>query len=374
MFATGNSLIALLEEFADPAWILPGDNSGLQWGNPDDNVKAVFLALDFSETVLEQALAAGANFVFTHHPFFYRPLSRLDLRERRHALMVRTLGEGVLLYSSHTNLDVAPFGVSHALGRLLGLENMSVLHPTGQERLEKLVVFVPEGFEDRVRDAVAEAGAGWIGNYSHCTFQLLGTGTFLPREGSNPYLGTQGALERVKEYRLETVLPVSRREAVLEAMKKVHPYEEVAYDLYPLSLTGKELGLGRIGDLPEPVTLREMASRCRKALHPCLPRVFGEGERKIKRVAVLGGSGGAYLPAAAEKGAQLFISGDLKFHDLQFAHEAGMSLIDAGHAATERPVIPVVEAYLREKLQQLGCLTEVIREREEEEISWKILD
>ncbi|MEW5920714.1 MAG: Nif3-like dinuclear metal center hexameric protein [Bacillota bacterium] len=373
MFATGNNIIAIIEEFAAPAWTLPGDTCGLQWGDPNCSVKSVLLALDFNEAVLEEALTVGANFVFTHHPFFYNPLLKLDLRERRTALLARALKEGVVLYSAHTNLDVAPYGVSHALGKLLGLEHMTVLHPTDQEKLEKLVVFIPEGFEDKVRNALTAAGAGWIGNYSHCTFQLMGTGTFLPREGSSPFIGTPGVVEKVREYRLETILPVAKRDNVLEAMRYAHPYEEVAYDLYPLSLEGEKRGLGRVGELPEPDTLQALASRCREMLRPCSIKMLGEAGRKVQRVAVLGGSGAAYLPAAVQSGAQVFISGDLRYHDAQQACDAGLALLDAGHAATERPVIPVVAAFLREKLKQNGYETDVIIGREEE-IPWVTLD
>lgn len=373
MFAAGNKIIEIMEEFAAPAWALPGDNSGLQWGDPDHSVMAVMLALDFSEKVLEQALAVGANFVFTHHPFLYTPMTKLDLRDRRAALMVRALQQGVALYSAHTNLDVAPCGVSHALGKVLGLEDMSLLHPTSEENLEKLVVFIPEGFEDRVRDAVAAAGAGWIGNYSHCTYQLLGTGTFLPREGSNPYIGMQGVVEKVREYRLETILPAKRRDAVLEAMRQAHPYEEVAYDLYPLSLAGERMGLGQVGNLPEPVTLQELACRCREVLQPCSLRMLGKGDRRVRRVAVLGGSGAAYIAAAVRQGADVFVSGDIRYHDAQQACNAGISLLDAGHAATERPVMPVVAAFLQEKLQQAGYQTEVMM-GQEEDIPWLTLD
>lgn len=364
MLATGNDIIAIFEELAPLKWALSGDNCGLQWGNPDLPVQSVLLALDFTEPVLEQALAQGVDFIFTHHPYLYKPLTGLDLRGRRAALLARALKEGVTLYSAHTNLDVAPRGVSHALGELLGLEKMEILHNTGQEQLEKLVVFVPHGYEDKVRHALAEAGAGWIGNYSHCTFQLSGTGTFLPQEGSNPFIGTQGLVEKVEEYRLETIMPVVVRDQVLRAMIDAHPYEEVAYDLYPLTLQGEARGLGRVGELPEPVTLQQLALQCREVLQPSSLRMFGHSEMAVQRVAVLGGSGASYLGDAAQAGAQVFICGDICYHDEQQAWDLGLALLDAGHAATERPVLPVVAAFLKEKLQHRGLKADVFLERE----------
>ena len=364
MLAAGNDIIAMLEELAPPQWALSWDNSGLQWGDPDLPVHAVLIALDFNEAILDQALAQGVNFIFSHHPYLYKPLTGLDLRDQRAALLARALREGVALYSAHTNLDVAPRGVNQALGELLGLEKMVVLHPTVREKLEKLVVFVPDGYADKVRDAIAEAGAGWIGNYSHCTFQLSGTGTFLPREGSNPFIGTQGLVEKVKEYRLETIMPVAVRDQVLQAMEHAHPYEEVAYDLYPLSMEGEARGLGRVGELPGPITLQELALQCRDLLQPCSLRMLGDSRMSVKRVAVLGGSGAAYLTEAAQKGAQVFISGDICYHDEQQAWDLGLALLDAGHAATERPVLPIVADFLTEKIKDRGYKTKVIVERE----------
>lgn len=366
MFFAGKDLIAIFEELAPSHWALPGDNCGLQWGNPDLPVHAVLLALDFNEEVLDEALAAGANFIFTHHPYLYKPMERLDLREPRAALLNRALSEGIALYSAHTNLDVAPRGVNQALGDLLGLQRMEVLHPTAQEQLEKLVVFVPAGFEEKVRNALAEAGAGWIGNYSHCTFQFLGTGTFMPREGSNPFLGSEGVVEEAQEYRLETIVPAAARKNVLQAILEVHPYEEVAYDLYPLLLEGDVRGLGRVGELPEPQALGELAKSCRDLLRPQTLKMHGDKNMPVQRVAVLGGSGASYLGKAAQKGAQVFISGDICYHDWQQAKNLGLALLDAGHEATERPVIPVVAGWLRDKMEKTGYDTRIIISKETE--------
>ena len=364
MFAAGNDLVLFIDEFAPQERALDGDSTGLQWGDLSREVPVLLLALDFSEKVLEEALRVGAPFIFTHHPFLYRPLNNLDLNNKRDALIVRALKEDISLYSAHTDLDVAPRGVSQALGELLGLKKMRPFFPTGMEELEKLVVFVPEGHEDKVRDALAGAGAGWIGNYSHCTYQLLGTGTFLPREGTSPFVGTRGVLERVSEYRLETILIRRDREQVLEALFEAHPYEEVAYDLYPLSNEGQVWGLGRMGYLAEKVTLRELAEQCAELLQPDVLKVLGDLQMKVDRVAVLGGSGSDYVEYALQSGAEVFISGDIKFHDAQKAAYSGLALIDAGHDATERPVLPVLADYLKRRIKEAGFNTEVLVSRE----------
>ncbi len=363
MFAAGSDLISFIDEFAPQRRALDGDPTGLQWGDLSREVPVLLLALDFSEELLTEALQVGAPLIFTHHPFLYRPLKKLDLGNKHDTLIVQALKKGISLFSAHTDLDVAPRGVSHVLGELLGLREMRVLYPTGMEELEKLVVFVPEGHEDDVRDALAGAGAGWIGNYSHCTFQLLGTGTFLPREGTFPFIGAQGKLEKVNEYRLETIFSRPDREQVLKALFKVHPYEEVAYDLYPLSNEGKVWGLGRVGHLSEKVTLRELAERCTRLLQPDVLKVLGNMEAEVDKVAVLGGSGSDYVEDAIKSGANVFISGDIKFHDAQKADYAGLALIDAGHDATEKPVLPVLADYLKSRISDAGFDTKVLLSR-----------
>ena len=360
MFVQGNKLVSIIEEFAPPKFALEWDSTGLQWGDLRRDAPAVLMALDFSAEVLEEALEAGASFVFTHHPYLFQPLKRIDLANPRDNLIARALAAGITLYCAHTNLDVAPGGVNDALAELLGLENTELLAPIGAEDLEKLVTFIPEGYEDRVRDALAEAGAGWIGNYSHCTYQLMGTGTFLPREGADPFLGATGRLEKVAEYRLETILPKYRRKDIVEALLAAHPYEEVAYDLYPLSREGDSYGLGRIGELKAEVTLKELAESCRDLLRPDYLKVHGDLMTKVRKAAVLGGSGGDYIGTALQKGADVFITGDLKFHQAQEAALYGLPLIDAGHDATEWPAIPALADVLREKMQQNNYQTKIL--------------
>lgn len=363
MYAPGNNLVSFLEEFA-PAWkAMPGDPEGLQWGDLSASVHALLLSLDFSEEVLEEALLAGANFVLTHHPFLYRPLQRIDFGHKPEALVARAIKEEVTLFAAHTSLDVSSRGVSQALGELLGLRDMQVLRAMGRETMEKLVVFVPEGYEDKVREAISEAGAGWVGNYSHCTFQVRGTGTFLPGEGSSPFIGRQGTLEKVKEYRLETIVPRSRRRAVLEALFNAHPYEEVAYDLYPLSIEGKPWGFGRVGWLKEKTSLGELVEKIRCLLASPGIKVWGKPDQKVEKVALLGGSGGDYLENALNSGADLYLTGEVRYHDGQKALSAGMALVEVGHDCSERPVLPVLAEFLQEKIRERGYQTKVLISR-----------
>ncbi len=363
----------MIERLAPREYALPGDVTGLQWGDLHAEVPAVLLALDFSAEVLDEALQRGASLIFTHHPFLYQPLKTIDLQKPREGLVARALARGITLYCAHTNLDVVPGGVNDILAKLLGLENPGILAPTGSEELEKLVVFVPQGFADEVREAICLAGAGWIGNYSHCTYQTQGTGTFLPLEGASPFIGKRGALEKVKELRLETIIPRNRRDRILEALQKAHPYEEAAYDLYSLNINGQARGLGRIGELGEGQTLHEFAERCRVLLGPDHLKILGDLNSLVNRVAVLGGSGGDFVERALENDADVLLTGDIKFHQAQLAELNGLALIDAGHDATEWPVIPSLAAYLREEMQQGNFQTKILISNKRKRM-WHILE
>lgn len=361
MFATVQQIARFIENLAPLSLALPGDPAGLQAGDPHAPVQKALVALDLDEAVLEEAVAKKAGMVVTHHPLLFEPLYSLDESKPQNALVAAAIRSRIAVYSAHTNLDAAPRGVNYVLAERLGLaeEDRRVLKVTGTEQLLKLVVFIPAGREEELLEALAVAGAGTLGRYSHSSFHVSGTGTFKPLEGSDPYIGQQGRLERVAEKRLETILPASRREIVVRALREVHPYEEPAYDFYPLALEGEPLGLGLIGSLQNPRTLPEVAGLCRKALGLKFLRCWAPPGRKFSRIALCGGSGGSLIDFAASGGAELFISGDFRYHDLQKARALGLGLIDAGHGETELPVVAYLAAYLNSCLQKTGCKTTV---------------
>lgn len=215
----------------------------------------------------------------------------------------------------------------------------------------KLAVYVPESHSEEVREALSRAGAGWLGNYSDCTFMVKGIGTFRPLEGSNPFSGEPGNLSRVSEVRLETIIPEELQDKVIKAMLQAHPYEEVAYDLYPLINQGDTKGLGRVGYLPAAMTLGEFILLIRERLGLQALRYCGELERRVYKVALCGGSGASLLSEAVRTGADVFLTGDVKYHEAQEALTQNMAIVDAGHYATEYPVVPVVVEYLRSMLE-----------------------
>jgi len=338
---------------------LENDPVGLQVGDSAAPLQKVLVTLEVTPATIREACRLGANLVISHHPLIFKPLKAINFRTPEGDALKTLLKEEIHLLVAHTNLDVAPRGLNYYLGRLFDLDVTGVLQTTFRDRLIKLVVFVPEGYQEQVREAISEAGAGWIGGYSHCTFQTAGTGTFMPREGTSPFQGKKDRLEKVNEIRLETVLPASLVQPVTRALQDRHPYEEVAFDLYPLENKGIDAGLGVVGILPRVIALEEMARRCKEVLNLEKVKVWGDLTREIRTVALCGGSGGSLVESALGKEVDLFISGDLKHHDVQEGLHQGMCLIDAGHLGTEEPVVNYLAKYLRQELRGQGFYHEV---------------
>lgn len=347
---TAADVVAIVERFAPLALALPGDPVGLQVGRLDKPVERVCIALDASTAVVERAVTAGADLLVTHHELLYQPLSRLDTASWR-GRAIRTALEGDLtIYAAHTNLDVTAGGVNDVIAQRLGLTDVDILDVTGRERLRKLVVFVPQTHADAVRAAVCDAGAGFIGNYSHCTFNTSGEGTFLAREGANPFLGTVGEWTRTGEVRIETVVPELLTQTVVKAMMEAHPYEEVAYDLYPLELVGRPYGLGRVGNLPAPQPLGKFAALVQERLGLSHIRFGGDPDTSVLRVAVLGGAGGRFADHARARGAQVLVTADCNHHQVAEAWEDGLAIVDATHAALETLVLDKLHRVITDQL------------------------
>lgn len=359
---TVKKVISYLEEIAPPSLALPGDPIGLQLGNPGAEVKRVMVSLDPDILTVREAVNSGVEMLVTHHPLFFHKLSSIDESRPVGALVSEAIRGRLNIYSAHTNFDIAPEGVTFKLAEAIGLPTTEaeVLEVTGSEQLLKLVVFVPAGHEDIILNALFGAGAGQIGRYSHCSFQTGGTGTFMPEEGTTPFIGVSGVMEKVDELRLETILPATRRAGVISALIKSHPYEEVAYDLYPLDLEGKNVGLGLLIDSGESFSLERLVQLCRENLTECSPRGIGFGKSDYRKIALCGGSGGSLIEHTAGRGADILISGDFRYHDLKQAEELGLALIDAGHAATEIPGVQFLCRSLRERLKNDGFEAEVL--------------
>ncbi|WAH38559.1 Nif3-like dinuclear metal center hexameric protein [Alicyclobacillus dauci] len=347
-------IMRLMEEIAPAKLAMDNDKIGLQVGNVDKPVSRVWVALEASPDTVDAAVDAGVDMIVTHHALLFRPIARLDTRQRRDRAIQQLLVHDIAVFSAHTNLDIAPGGVNDVIAGKLGLKDVEVLDVTYREPLYKLVVYVPTTHLDVVRSAIGDAGAGAIGRYTHCTFSASGTGTFLPGQGTKPFIGTQGELEQVAEARLETVVPDHLIHSVVARMCEVHPYEEVAYDILPMLQTGDEFGIGRIGNLERSIALEEFAERVRDEFGMRHIRFAGDPNLQVDRVAVLGGSGSRWVAASLEKGAQVLVTSDVGHHEAGDAWADGMAVVDATHAALEQPVCAVLAQMLRDKLRANG--------------------
>ncbi len=356
---TVRQVVKVMEDIAPPYLAEEWDNVGLLVGSMQDSVHKVMVCLDVTEAVVHEAIQKGASMIISHHPVIFEKLKSLRSDTGREHLLYLLVRNGIAVYCAHTNLDKAIGGVDDVLAARLGLQDVKILSVDQRDKLYKVVVFIPKGHEDAVMEAMARAGAGWIGNYSHCTFQIKGTGTFMPLEGTNPYIGQQGRLERVEEVRLETVVLSNQLDKVIEAMLQVHPYEEVAYDIYPLANRVKKHGLGRIGRLPHRMPFDEFIGKVCDDLGVSSVQVAGWIDGEVQVVATCAGSGASLINRAYSSGAQVFLTGELKYHDAQAVAELGMAAIVAGHYATEAFIVKELVGRLQKAFDALQYGIEV---------------
>ncbi len=338
------------------------DRVGLQVGDPSWEVERVLVALDVTSEVVAEAADGPLTLVLAHHPLLFQPLERLTPETAAGRIALAAAGARVAVLAAHTNLDVAVdgAGTSDPVADLLDLDGAVPLRPDHREADEvKLVTFVPASHVDAVLDALAAAGAGVIGDYVRCSFRVGGTGTFRPGAGTDPYAGSVGEDNEEAEDRLEIVVPRHRLAAAVRALVAAHPYEEVAYDVHPL-VRGGTVGLGRLGRLPRPTRLGELADRIRAELPAPHLRAAGDPQREVERVAVVGGAGASLIAAARGAGADVLVTGDLKHHEVLDALELGLALIDAGHHATEAAAMPAWIERLRGAAGDRGLAAEVV--------------
>jgi dinuclear metal center YbgI/SA1388 family protein len=347
---TVSEIAQIIEQVAPCDTACAWDNVGLQVGNPDTPVRAILFALDVTHELAREAEGFGANLIVTHHPLIFKARSSMAETDPPARLIADLIRRGLSLYAAHTNLDVAPkVGVNAALADALGLRGCTPLLPVDRELMAKVVTFVPEGSADAVRRALAAAGAGAIGEYAECSFALRGEGTFLGGEAASPTVGQAGQFERTPEIRLEMIVPRRLQAKAVGALLAAHPYEEPAFDIYPLLNNPRNVGLGLIGELEAAMEFPVFCELIRAKLGIASVRAVWNPncKRNIRRIAVLGGGGGGEVVSAAKAGADAFVTGDVKHHDGLAALEHGLAVVDAGHFATERPGLERLAEYVR---------------------------
>jgi len=343
---TGNEIIKYLEEWAPKGIAWEKDNVGLQIGDPQIKIKNILISLDLTEDVIESAQKENCNFIITHHPVLFYPLKHLDFSKNRIARMTaKLIKNNITLYSAHTNLDFTKHGVSYQLAKKLELKNIKFLKNLSENQF-KLSVFVPANHIDKVTEAVHQAGAGIIGEYSNCSFKTSGIGTFRGSNVSNPSRGKKGVIESVEEIKLEVLVDKWKLHEVIIAMKKTHPYEEVAYDVFALKNENINYGVGAIGEMNELMSINDFLFFVSSKLKTSGLRYVKSKMKGIKTVAVCGGSCGELLDEAIKQNADVFITADLKYHTFQDA-EGKILLIDAGHYETEVPVLDEIQTRLK---------------------------
>lgn len=361
MADTVGDWMALVEDRYPPSTAADWDEVGLHVGASSWPVERVLVSLDVTGAVVDEAADGPATLLLAHHPLLFHGLDRLTPDTAAGGLALRAAAAQVAVAAAHTNLDVAAdgAGTSDPVADLLALEGREPLTSEVRAAARKLVTFVPPEAVEEVIDALAEAGAGRIGRYERCSFRVRGIGTFRPSADADPYRGEPGDDNRVEELRVEMEVPGRRLGGAVRALLTVHPYEEVAYDVYATT-TGGTLGFGWVGDLPEPSTLREIASRIRRELPAPHLRYAGDPERVVRRVAVVGGAGDSLVGAARTTGADVYVTGDLRHHVTLEALETGLALVDAGHHATEIAAMPAWRSRLEEAAGDRGLAAEVI--------------
>jgi dinuclear metal center YbgI/SA1388 family protein len=338
----------------------------LQLGDPAGQVSRIMVALDPGSPAVQAAVEARCDLLVTHHPFIFTPLKKISATDETGRLAIIALKNDLSIISLHTNYDIVQGGVNDLLAARLGVQGALPLRVTGCDEYLKLALFVPRGFEERVLEALSPFMAQ-LGNYRDCSFQGDGVGRFTPVAGANPFAGEIGERRLEKESRLEFLLPRERLSVAIAALKSAHPYEEPAFDVYPVLNRGASRGLGRIGVLEVATTAGEFALAVKQALSAGGVRLVGEPGRRVKKVALCGGSGASLIHEAARKGADLLVTGDLKYHEARDAEALGIAVLDAGHFATELPMVEGLAAALRQALEEKKYQVEVVEYQGERE-------
>ncbi|MPW27017.1 Nif3-like dinuclear metal center hexameric protein [Alkalibaculum sp. M08DMB] len=354
-------IISIIEELAPKYLAESWDNVGLMIGSPSMNVQKLMVCLDVDQNVLDEAIEKGVDLIISHHPIIFSPIKNLRWDNYKGKLMKELITREIGVYSAHTNLDISSQGINYWLAKKFNLNKIEVLDKLNYEKLYKFVIFVPKSNIEEVKAELGKQEAGWIGNYSHCSFSTTGTGNFKPLENTNPFIGTPYNVEEVEEVRLETIIKESNLSKTIKAVLKVHPYEEVAYDIYPLENKGQVQGLGIIGILENEIEAKEFIELVKHKLHVVNLRGSGNLPEKIKKVAICSGAGASLMNKAKFAGADVFITGDLKYHDGQTANEIDLFIIDPGHYATEIIVRQYLSKYLYEKIQSQKLKVDVIK-------------
>ena len=343
-----------LEKLAPPSLQEPYDNAGLLTGDAGWECRGILCSLDATEEVVLEAVQRGCNLVVAHHPIIFGGLKKINGKNYVERAVIAAIKNDIALYAIHTNLDNVVNGVNGRIADRLVLGNRTLLLPK-ENTLRKLITFCPASHADPVRNALFAAGAGAIGNYSECSFNTAGTGTFRGGEGTSPFVGTPGLRHQEAETRIEVIFPAWLQSALLAALRLAHPYEEVAYDIVPLQNPFDQVGSGLMGEMPAPVSEADFLARLKTAFGVPVVRHTALTGRPVKKVALCGGAGSFLISRALAAGADAFVTADLKYHEF-FDAENRMLLADIGHYESEQFTIDLLQEFLEQKFPTFAVL------------------
>ena len=342
-----SDIISAIEAYA-PLHLQEGyDNCGLQVGDGNAEATGVLLCVDVTEAVVDEAIALGVNMVVSHHPLIFRGLKKLVGRSDIERIVIKAIKNDIAIYSAHTNMDNTRGGVSARMAQKLGLKNVRVLVPQVGRQV-KVVVYVPTSYADAVADAMHACGAGNIGDYEHCSYRIAGEGRYRAKAGAHPFVGTPGEMHSEPETRIEVIAHAAAKDRVVQAMLQAHPYEEPAYDVLQLQNESPYEGAGVVGDI-EATSATDFLAKLKNELGVDAVRIGGDATKTIRRVALCGGSGAEFIGAAVHSGADIYVTGDVKYHD--FTGNASRILIaDIGHYESEQFTKDIFYEIIREKM------------------------
>jgi dinuclear metal center YbgI/SA1388 family protein len=351
-------ITAILEEFAPLPYQEDYDNAGLIIGDPNKEIYSALLCIDVTDAVITEAIKKGVQLIISHHPIIFGGLKKINGKNIVERCVIKAIKNDIALYACHTNIDSVYDGVNAKICEKLNIKNTKILQPL-KNQLKKLVTFVPIDHIDKVRNAIFDVGAGQIGEYDSCSYNIEGTGTFRASENTDPFVGEKGEFHREKEIRFETIFPKNIQSKVLNALFGAHPYEEVAYDIYPLENVYNKVGMGMIGVLENSIEPTKFFDEIKKVFNVKHIKHTELCKDKIKKVAVCGGSGSFLLNKAKAAGADIFISGDFKYHQF-FDADNKIIIADIGHFESEQFTLEIFYDLIIKKIPKFAVyLTEV---------------
>jgi len=362
-----SEIIRIIEGIAPPGFAEKWDNPGLQVGNKDWEVSKVWIALDPLPQVVTAACGQDVDLLITHHPLLLKSIQNIDFSTPLGTIIQQAADKKLAIYSAHTNLDIVAGGLNDIFAKRIGLKGIKNLLDFVKSDYCKLVFFVPPEFEERLLEALFETGAGVIDTYTCCSFRNSGRGTFKAQPGAKPFSGDIGSISDVEEIKIESVIPRSDVKKAVDHLRKNHPYETMAYDIFPLDACESRHGLGRIGELEEPVSLKSFAEMLKKELSLYSIKFAGRPDLSVKKVAVCTGSGSSLLNEFFSSGADIYISGDMRYHDARTVEAKGLGLIDIGHFNSEILIVEELTARLQKVFSEMNLDVTVVSNQMEED-------